>query len=105
MAKKKKETSENPWNTHPTETAKAPQKERVTCLFYRSSRVDPVCERVFDRLPDFDQEMGKIFSKCSLQPQEKCWVCVYVEGGEPKRGRKPKTQMPVNRLYYARPQA
>ena len=102
MAKKKKEAGESPW-TAAEKTAAEPHRETAKCLFYRSSKVEPVCERAFDRLPDFDQEMSKIFGGLSLKDGEKCWVCVYMDGGEPKRGRKPKTQSPVSKLYWIGP--
>lgn len=102
MAKKKKEAGESLWIAV-AETAESTHREIAKCLFYRSSKVEPVCERTFDRLPDFDQEMSEIFGGLSLKDGEKCWVCVFLDGGEPKRGRKSKTQMPVSKIYWIGP--
>lgn len=102
MAKKKKEAGENPWSAA-AQTAESAHREIAKCLFYRSSKVEPVCERTFDRLPDFDQEMGKIFGGLALKDGERCFMCVYLDGGEPQQGRKPKTQMPVSKIYWIGP--
>ena len=78
----------------------AARKERVKCVFVRSKDATPVCEREYDRIPDFKVEMDKAFGRLKLQEGEVCFVNVYVVYGEGHRGRKPNTDKPVATQYW-----
>lgn len=103
MARKKKDVERSIQSASGKDAAEQ-QRERVRCVFFRTTQPDPICEKVLDRIPDFDRAMDEVFGTLrDLQPTEKCFVKVYLESAAPKRERKPKTPKCLNTIYWIGP--
>lgn len=103
MERKKKDVERSTQSASGKDAAEQ-QRERCRCVFFRTTQPYLVCEKVLDKIPDFDRAMNEVFGTLrDLYPTEKCFVKVYLESAAPKPGRKPETPKCLNTIYWIGP--